>query len=760
MPPVTRSHSKKQEKSLTAKADGSVTLLPVSRAQRNQILFIKLVFTVMSTHLRAKIIRKVQEYGGLHLELETLNEWFDHIRNLNIDQLERVPLTQDLPAQVAVTQDLLAQVPVNQDLVSQNLLAEDLLTQDLLAQDPLSTNRVGLDPNSSRNSIHNPSTQDLLIANRTGLSSLSFNNRTRNPLNHDSSNISSRSALDQDFIAASHTGFPSLSSLNDQNLEDQNLNALNQYFTTSTRTSVLPRSSFNDQNSNTSNQNFIVADHTGSPFTPSYNGNYSLLPQDTNFAGRSTLPSRSSDNNNQICDPFTQDLIVADHTGSQSSSDTDDPYTSLFRSIREAFSDFNMDNNGDNQDASRAINDEDYDSAAEGYPMMIKKTPRGRIIWNDLAHEHLLVALYYATTPSDQQWRQIQENLGPFGFDNCSVVAFKQHLLKLANRLQPHNEGRRGPYRVRSIESAEPETPANDDDGDDESSLASGGRRAVARGSRGARGGRARARGRGGRGARGTTRGTSRVAGTKRRVNETDDGLSSGMATPDAGWDADVPDDESDAKRVKTNDAGPRGVRDAPAFPGTEYRNSHYSDGFAYGPRGSYETANHEGFYPMRASAYERPAGFAPAQLPRAPAPYGAEDYVPMPVGMNTGYYVGDRYHEVGNNVRFPGGGAGYYQPPGNIYGGYHRRPEVGPPYGHYHHHHQQQQQQQQQQQHQPAYQGYDAYGGNDGYNAAAEQSFTAQLEAPVGPASSLATIATAALAQQGKEEEEEKKPM
>ncbi|KAH8205493.1 hypothetical protein TruAng_000399 [Truncatella angustata] len=64
---------------------------------------------------------------------------------------------------------------------------------------------------------------------------------------------------------------------------------------------------------------------------------------------------------------------------------------------------------------------------------MVQFTPSGRMIWNDEAHVALLVAYYQVAPPNDDEWQQIRDSLKPKGFE-CSVVAFKQHIMKLRKK--------------------------------------------------------------------------------------------------------------------------------------------------------------------------------------------------------------------------------------------------------------------------------------------------------------------------------------
>ncbi|KAF7539946.1 hypothetical protein G7054_g1749 [Neopestalotiopsis clavispora] len=439
------------------------------------------------------------------------------------------------------------------------------------------------------------------------------------------------------------------------------------------------------------------------------------------------------------------------------------------------------DHDDDDKDITRRINDDEYDSSEE-VTKLVKQTPHGRVVWNDLAHEHLLVAIYYATNPSDTTWQKIQETLKPFGF-SCSIVAFKQHLMKLAKRIQP-DASFRGPYRKGSVEPATPNQELKKDDAEDGSPIAVSGR--GKRGGRGSRGGRPR--GRGGRSTRGQSRTTTSTAGTKRTAEEISDDhddivtTSNETASQVTDLDVDAPADEEQPLEYK-----------APAHLDEDIKS--YVNNLMVGqpqyrfrPDSEYPRVENQqaAIYngPAR-DRYEHEYGIPPVReasaAPTARAPYGhyggenwgnpAEQIRPT----YGGYLMGNNFvaHRDQPAPRAHGPGTGYYQPTGIDYNQYLSR-DYQQPAG-YHHHHaapppapttpapspvpa-------------PAYQGAYQQHNNHHYgnNAVNEQhSFTAQLEAPVShdnwaseatpaPASAagLASIAQRALAHMEQMEEE-----
>ncbi|KAI1870014.1 uncharacterized protein JN550_005604 [Neoarthrinium moseri] len=64
---------------------------------------------------------------------------------------------------------------------------------------------------------------------------------------------------------------------------------------------------------------------------------------------------------------------------------------------------------------------------------MVHTTPSGRLIWDEEAHVQLLTAIFKHAPPSDVEWEAIRQDLATKDF-HCTVVALKQHLIKLRKR--------------------------------------------------------------------------------------------------------------------------------------------------------------------------------------------------------------------------------------------------------------------------------------------------------------------------------------
>ncbi|KAI4600368.1 hypothetical protein KJ359_000722 [Pestalotiopsis sp. 9143b] len=82
------------------------------------------------------------------------------------------------------------------------------------------------------------------------------------------------------------------------------------------------------------------------------------------------------------------------------------------------------------------------DEDMPGDDRRISKTRTGRIVWDHKADIHLMLALFYEMNPDEENWVNIQTMLRKYGFGDCSIVAFKQHLVRIARKHQPDNRYR------------------------------------------------------------------------------------------------------------------------------------------------------------------------------------------------------------------------------------------------------------------------------------------------------------------------------
>lgn len=65
------------------------------------------------------------------------------------------------------------------------------------------------------------------------------------------------------------------------------------------------------------------------------------------------------------------------------------------------------------------------DEDMPGDDRRISKTRTGRIVWDHKADIHLMLALFYEMNPDEDNWINIQTMLRKYGFEDCSIVAFK-----------------------------------------------------------------------------------------------------------------------------------------------------------------------------------------------------------------------------------------------------------------------------------------------------------------------------------------------